>query len=204
MTSRLEKLHQQLALTEQMDKMKLVIQNAKKCQDLYSTLPPEIKQALSRIDHRKLYFPFFAKLVKTIQIVHAKGKSFWVTQGMRTVEEQNALYAQGRTKPGGIVTKVIGGHSCHNYGIAADAVYDKSKEPGLQPSWQKEDLIHFADAALETGLDAGFYWKNFFDGPHVQLDIRKYGITARNQLLTTYKQTGQSGVIAFLDQYNWT
>ena len=37
-----------------------------------------------------------------------------VVQGLRTIAEQNKLYAKGRTKPGKIVTKAPGGCSyCH-------------------------------------------------------------------------------------------
>ena len=34
-----------------------------------------------------------------------------IVQGLRTIAEQDALYAQGRTKPGPIVTKAKGGSS---------------------------------------------------------------------------------------------
>ena len=40
--------------------------------------------------------------------------------GTRTYAEQDALYAQGRSKPGPIVTNVKGGYSNHNFGIAGD------------------------------------------------------------------------------------
>jgi peptidoglycan L-alanyl-D-glutamate endopeptidase CwlK len=40
-----------------------------------------------------------------------------VTQGLRTFEEQDALYAQGRTKPGKKVTNAKAGQSIHNYGF---------------------------------------------------------------------------------------
>jgi len=43
-----------------------------------------------------------------------------VTEGLRTIEYQNSLYAQGRTKPGPIVTNARGGSSYHNYGLAID------------------------------------------------------------------------------------
>ncbi len=43
-----------------------------------------------------------------------------IVQGLRTIAEQDALYAQGRTKPGAIVTKAKGGSSFHNYGLAID------------------------------------------------------------------------------------
>ncbi|MBA2872427.1 LAS superfamily LD-carboxypeptidase LdcB [Anoxybacillus calidus] len=43
-----------------------------------------------------------------------------ITQGFRSIEEQNELYAQGRTKPGKIVTNAKGGYSYHNVGLAID------------------------------------------------------------------------------------
>ncbi|TXI15748.1 MAG: M15 family peptidase [Pedobacter sp.] len=42
------------------------------------------------------------------------------SQTFRTIAEQNALYAQGRTTPGKIVTWAEGGRSYHNYGLAID------------------------------------------------------------------------------------
>lgn len=42
------------------------------------------------------------------------------THVLRTFQEQNALYAQGRTKKGNIVTNAKGGQSFHNYGVACD------------------------------------------------------------------------------------
>ena len=41
-----------------------------------------------------------------------------ITQGYRSIAEQDALYAQGRTAPGEIVTNARGGQSYHNYGLA--------------------------------------------------------------------------------------
>jgi peptidoglycan L-alanyl-D-glutamate endopeptidase CwlK len=42
---------------------------------------------------------------------------------LRTLAEQDALYAQGRTTAGGIVTYAKGGQSYHNYGLAIDIVF---------------------------------------------------------------------------------
>lgn len=43
-----------------------------------------------------------------------------VLHGYRSIEEQNALYAQGRTAPGKRVTNAKGGQSAHNFGMAID------------------------------------------------------------------------------------
>ena len=45
-----------------------------------------------------------------------------IAQGFRTFKEQDALYAQGRTKKGEVVTNSKGGQSVHNYGFAVDIV----------------------------------------------------------------------------------
>ena len=50
----------------------------------------------------------------------ADGITSKVISGLRTYDEQNDLYAQGRTKPGRIVTNARGGFSNHNFGIAFD------------------------------------------------------------------------------------
>lgn len=47
---------------------------------------------------------------------------FRIAQGLRTMEEQAAIYAQGRTTKGPIVSKAKPGQSVHNYGFAVDGV----------------------------------------------------------------------------------
>jgi hypothetical protein len=49
------------------------------------------------------------------------GITIKVIGGLRTYEEQNELFAQGRTKPGRIVTNARGGYSNHNFGIAFES-----------------------------------------------------------------------------------
>src|SRR5262245_52615762 len=53
-----------------------------------------------------------------------------VTGGTRSFAEQDELFAQGRTKPGKIVTKARGGFSNHNFGIAFDVtIFKGSTDP---------------------------------------------------------------------------
>jgi len=49
-----------------------------------------------------------------------QGISAFVDQTLRTNQEQDELYAQGRSKSGNIVTRSKGGDSYHNYGLAFD------------------------------------------------------------------------------------
>lgn len=84
-----------------------------------------------------------------------------VTDGYRTFSEQNALYAQGRTTPGKIVTYAKGGQSLHNFGKAIDVV---EMVGGTKPIWRKfsNSII---DIALSLGLKWGGHW-NRPDYPH--------------------------------------
>jgi peptidoglycan L-alanyl-D-glutamate endopeptidase CwlK len=50
----------------------------------------------------------------------AAGVIVKVISGLRTYEEQDALYAEGRTTSGYKVTSARGGYSTHNFGIAFD------------------------------------------------------------------------------------
>jgi len=54
--------------------------------------------------------------------LEALGTYILVVSGLRTSSEQEALYAQGRTTPGHIVTNAKAGESMHNYGLAVDVV----------------------------------------------------------------------------------
>src|SRR6266404_7039359 len=63
-----------------------------------------------------------------------------VTCTLRSLIEQEALYAQGRTSPGRIVTNAKPGQSAHNYGLALDVVPIVNGKPdwdGSHPIWQK-------------------------------------------------------------------
>ena len=99
----------------------------------------------------------------------AAGITLKVISGTRSYEEQNALYEQGRTKPGNIVTKARGGYSWHNFGIAWDVgIFDGGRYLEESPLYAKAGVI-----GEKLGLEWGGRWK-FSDEPHFQL---KLGLT---------------------------
>lgn len=102
-----------------------------------------------------------------------------VTQGLRTFEEQNELYAQGRTKPGSKVTNAKGGQSFHNYGISVDLVEMKNG----QPNWNF-DFKKLKPIAEKYGIEWGGDFKSIVDKPHFQLS---FGYTWQ-QLLEKYNK----------------
>lgn len=93
-----------------------------------------------------------------------------VTAALRTIAEQDALYAQGRTRPGPIVTNARGGQSKHNSGAAIDAyivLEDGSIDIGgeLPPEVVK--------IGKEEGFEWGGDWKGKLkDGPHFEMKLR--------------------------------
>ena len=118
-----------------------------------------------RID--KLHPSVRQKVLAFINKADKQGIKLRVTDGIRTFEEQNELYAQGRTKPGNIVTNAQGGESYHNYGLAVDVVeMVKGKPVYNNPNWEKIAAI---------GKSFGFVWggdfKRIKDKPHFHLDF---------------------------------
>jgi peptidoglycan LD-endopeptidase CwlK len=57
------------------------------------------------------------------------GIELLVTCTYRSPQDQEALYAQGRTKPGAIVTNAHAGESSHQYRIAFDVVPLRNGKP---------------------------------------------------------------------------
>ena len=94
---------------------------------------------------------------------------------LRTFAEQNVLYAQGRTKPGKIVTNAKGGLSYHNYGMAIDIVliangaasWDSGKDFDADG---KADWMEVVSIFKQFGWEAGIDWK-FRDSPHFQKSL---------------------------------
>lgn len=94
-----------------------------------------------------------------------EGIEIKIVQTLRTIKEQDALYAQGRTKAGNIVTKAKGGYSFHNFGVAFDVcpVVNKKLE------WNDKKLFKKIGAiGASLGLEWGGAWKTFKDLPHFQ------------------------------------
>jgi len=86
--------------------------------------------------------------------------------GNRTYQEQDALYAQGRSTPGPRVTNAPAGYSWHNFGVAWDfVVFDANGEP----QWESPLMERCGKIAESFDLDWGGSWTTFQDTPHIQL-----------------------------------
>jgi len=126
-----------------------------------------------------------------IQQADGVGIRIRVISGLRTYAEQEALYAQGRTAPGPIVTRARAGHSTHNFGIAFDiGVFEGSRYLTESPKYKAVGAL-----GLELGLEWGGNWKSFVDEPHFQLRPAWAGAMTERQLLAALRErtaTGQS------------
>jgi peptidoglycan L-alanyl-D-glutamate endopeptidase CwlK len=111
-----------------------------------------------------------------------------VTNTWRSDAEQDALYAQGRTKPGKIVTNARAGQSAHNYvlnGLPAALAIDIVPMRHGKPVWglsgngiddnpaddDKDDLELWQRArraAEDAGLVSASRWPNFKEWPHLE------------------------------------
>lgn len=85
---------------------------------------------------------------------------------LRDHEEQAGLYAQGRTKPGRIVTYAKPGESAHNHGLALDFV----PLVNGKPDWRAGTLeyVKAVDLAEQRGMESASKWKRFKEWPHLQ------------------------------------
>jgi len=93
----------------------------------------------------------------------AEGLTFKVTSGNRTQAEQDALYAQGRTKPGVVVTWTR--KSRHIGGRAIDLTLFSGKNP----VWESRHYDTAGRIGEELGLVWGGRWKRTPDKPHFEL-----------------------------------
>jgi peptidoglycan L-alanyl-D-glutamate endopeptidase CwlK len=121
-----------------------------------------------------LVYPVLASKIRSMaEALQSKGVVIRVVQGLRTVDEQNALYAQGRTVPKTTcVTNCRGGHSYHNFGLAVDCVPSSSgPDQPYNPDWNSSHPVwkQMEAAGKAQGLAVGALWRTFPDAPHFQL-----------------------------------
>lgn len=88
-----------------------------------------------------------------------------ITETWRTEEEQNELFAKGRTAPGKIVTNAKYPQSAHCWGVAFDFCRNVRGS-----EYTNDDK--FFNKVGELGKSIGLFWggdfKNFLDMPHFE------------------------------------
>ncbi len=148
----------------------------------------------NRLSNPNMNGQFVSRATDTLKDMRRENVDMRVTDGLRTVEEQNDLYAQGRTRPGRVVTNARGGSSWHNYGVAADITF--MNEQGT-PHWETGGEYaqlwqRYGRKAEGHGLEWGGDW-NFQDLPHVEYHPGVDAGAART-MLPHYNRGGFQGV----------
>ena len=133
-----------------------------------------IKHNDIRIDRKKLHPWLNYKLGLLLKKCNKKGIYLIITEGFRTVEYQDKLYAQGRTKKGKIVTNAKGKEyqSQHQWGIAFDIAINDNKLLYDTATIKKVSKIA---KSKSVGLAWGGDWVSPVDMPHFYLP--KWGDT---------------------------
>lgn len=126
-----------------------------------------------RIDRTLLHPWLDFKLEKLLKKCAKKGLYLIITEGFRTKEYQDQLYAKGRTAPGKIVTNAKGStySSQHMWGIAFDIAINDSNL-----LYDVVTIKKVAKIAKKLGLGWGGDWTSIADYPHFYL--KKWGSTA--------------------------
>lgn len=140
-------------------------------------------------DITKLHPILQYKLKLFLEECEKAGLKVGIGECVRTVQEQNALYAKGRTdKSSGIVTNCKGDSysSPHQWGVAFDFYRNDGKG-----AYNDTDgfFRKVGQCAERVGLEWGGRWKLFVDKPHIQLPYwgsacagklkKRYGIPSK-------------------------
>ena len=114
-----------------------------------------------------------AKVGQILLAMQALGYQMGVTDGLRSEAQQQALYAQGRTAPGDIVTNADGvthksNHQAHadGFGHAVDCAFL------MNGAFSWDDTLPwtlYGAMAKALGLVWGGDWHAIVDRPHVEL-----------------------------------
>jgi peptidoglycan L-alanyl-D-glutamate endopeptidase CwlK len=105
------------------------------------------------------------KCLLFIQKCKEAGVDVIITSTYRDFESQDALYAQGRAKPGSKVTNARGGDSYHNYRIA----FDFCPIVAGKAMWNDiKTFIKCGEIGEKLGLEYAGDWKSFKEYAHLQ------------------------------------
>lgn len=122
-----------------------------------STLKPEAQKPISN---------FIARAIKW---GNERGVKVVVVEGYRSPERQNELYAQGRTKPGPIVTNARAGQSRHQSARAVDVAIIKNGKI-LEGKEYDKYIKELGKMGVAMGLEWGGNFKSIYDPDHFQFN----------------------------------
>jgi len=148
----------------------------------------------------QLVHPKLVAIVKQMaSMLASEGITIRVTQGLRSWNDQLALWLKGRdihgniTDQSKIVTKAQPGHSYHNFGLAVDVAPFNDNTPDWDlnhPVWKR--IVAVGES---LGLTSGSEWRTFPDWPHFQL-TGKLPVSPNDEVRQIFKDGGTFAVWA--------
>ena len=110
--------------------------------------------------------PAKERVERFLSLCKDEGIDLLVTSTYRDNESQQALYEQGRTTAGKVVTNAKAGDSWHNWRCAVDVVPMVNGKPnwdGLHPVWDQ-----IGQLGEQAGLEWAGRWRTFKELAHFQ------------------------------------
>jgi peptidoglycan L-alanyl-D-glutamate endopeptidase CwlK len=110
--------------------------------------------------------PAKERVERFLSLCKDEGIDLLVTSTYRDNESQQALYEQGRTTAGKVVTNAKAGDSWHNWRCAVDVVPMVNGKPnwdGLHPVWDQIGKL-----GEQAGLEWAGRWRTFKELAHFQ------------------------------------
>lgn len=131
-----------------------------------------------RVDLKLLHPWLQYKINLLIKYCNKEGIYLAITEGYRTKDYQDGLYAKGRTKPGAIVTNAKGSdmQSQHQWGIAFDIGISATTTAEFYNETKIRQVAKIAKSK-KVGLAWGGDWISPVDTPHFYL--KKWGDTPK-------------------------
>lgn len=144
------------------------------------------------------------KAEKLVSACKGYGLLIGIGECYRTVEEQDKLYAQGRTAPGSIVTNAKGSSysSHHQWGTA----FDIYRNDGTGAYNDSDGFFSKVGAiGVKIGLEWGGNWTSPVDKPHFQLPYWGSTTTMLKNLYGTPEEFKKTWSDEEMEKvYNWT
>ena len=136
---------------------------------------PEVRSDVVMRGIDKLHPELQVCVDKFLEECKSRGLNVCITETLRTQEEQEALYAQGRTTSGKIVTNCRGFESPHCWGVAFDFCRNvKGRE--YDNSDKFFDYVGEIAKTIFDNTEYDLFWggdfKTFVDKPHIEM--KKY------------------------------
>ena len=143
---------------------------------LFNPYPKNSVEYQPTSDSISLLNPHVALLAKRfLNLAKVNNLDVRILSTLRSWDDQDRLYAQGRTTPGYIITNARGGGSYHNWGLALDAA---PFENGVISN-DVEKFKKMGRLGEQVGLEWGGNFKDIVDDPHFQYTL---GLSAEDLL----------------------